>query len=226
MKRICAHLNAFHVYASDPPVCVESNHYCSHVNDEVRQCLIYDAPTPNARLIGVEYMVSPRIYKSLDEEERKLWHSHIYEVKSGMLVMPKGTNLMPERLWEAAETKEMETVVGLYGKTYHFWRVERGDPVPLGPPQLMMAFTQEGQLDGKLLEERNERFGVDMERKKDLRKHIEEPVIHPGELVGMVDRLIDGERLLTARADADGVWKGSSGLGSKGEKLEKGQERA
>ena len=151
------------------------------MNDDVRQCLIYDAPTRNARLIGVEYMVTPRIYESFDEEERKLWHSHVYEVKSGMLVMPKGTNLMPERLWEEAETKEMETVVGLYGKTYHFWRVERGDAVPLGPPQLMMSYTQEGQLNGKLLQDRDERFRVDIERKKKLREHIDKPTIHPGE---------------------------------------------
>ena len=33
VKQICAHLNAFHVYASDPKRCVESNHYCSHLNE-------------------------------------------------------------------------------------------------------------------------------------------------------------------------------------------------
>ena len=38
---------------------------------------------------GVEYMVSPKIFETLDPEEQKLWHSHVYEVKSGMLFMPK-----------------------------------------------------------------------------------------------------------------------------------------
>ena len=33
VKQICAHFNAFHVYASDPKRCVESNHYCSHLNE-------------------------------------------------------------------------------------------------------------------------------------------------------------------------------------------------
>lgn len=55
---------------------------------DIRQCLIYDSPKPNARLIGVEYMVTPRLYETLPREERRLWHSHEFEVKSGMLVMP------------------------------------------------------------------------------------------------------------------------------------------
>ena len=33
VKRVCAHLNAFHSYASQPGRCVETNHYCSHLND-------------------------------------------------------------------------------------------------------------------------------------------------------------------------------------------------
>ena len=65
VNQICAHLNAFHVYASDPGRCVEANHYCSHLNEDVRQCLIYDSPERGARLIGVEYMVTPKLYVSL-----------------------------------------------------------------------------------------------------------------------------------------------------------------
>ena len=33
VKQICAHLNAFHVYASDPTRCVESNHYCTPLTE-------------------------------------------------------------------------------------------------------------------------------------------------------------------------------------------------
>ncbi len=35
VKQICAHLHAFHVYASDPTRCVEANHYCSHLTEGV-----------------------------------------------------------------------------------------------------------------------------------------------------------------------------------------------
>ena len=41
LKQICAHLNAFHVYASDPKRCVESNHYCAHLNEGEYQATTY-----------------------------------------------------------------------------------------------------------------------------------------------------------------------------------------
>lgn len=33
VKQICAHLNAFHVYANDPTRCVEADHYCTHLTE-------------------------------------------------------------------------------------------------------------------------------------------------------------------------------------------------
>jgi hypothetical protein len=33
VKQICAYLNAFHVYASDPTRAVEAHHYCSHITE-------------------------------------------------------------------------------------------------------------------------------------------------------------------------------------------------
>ena len=126
-------------------------------------------------------MISTALYKTLDPSERKLWHSHVYEVKSGMLILP-GPNGLPTDAWEAAETKEMEDVVGLYGKTYHFWQTDRGDPLPLGQPQLMMSFTDEKQLAGseELVKDRDSRFGISSEQKKEKRGYIKEPEIHKG----------------------------------------------
>lgn len=40
IKAICAHLNAFHVYASDPSRSVEANHYCTHLSADVRTLLL------------------------------------------------------------------------------------------------------------------------------------------------------------------------------------------
>lgn len=53
-------------------------------------------------------MVSRRIFDTLDPEERKLWHSHCFEVKSGQLIMP-GVPIL-------AENEEMKEVMTLYGK--------------------------------------------------------------------------------------------------------------
>lgn len=174
------------------PRCVDL--FTKRLWSDVRQCLIYDTPEPNARLIGVEYMISGTLYKTLDADERKLWHSHVFEVKSGMLILP-GPEGLPQGVWEAAETKEMEQVVGLYGKTYHFWQVDRGDKLPLGQPQLMISFTEDAQLSGikDVLKDRNERFSVDCEAKKAKRSYIAEPEIHGGEYYGYM--LANGCRL-------------------------------
>ncbi|KAJ6037046.1 Peptidase signal peptidase I [Penicillium herquei] len=178
VKQICAHLNAFHVYANDPTRCVEANHYCTHLTEDVRQCLIYDSPGTKARLIGIEYMVSPRIFETLPPEERKLWHTHEFEVKSGMLIMPAPTGV-PSSAWEAAETAEMYDIAPIYGKTYHLWQVDRGDVVPMGEPQLMGSFTTPenvavacpGGMD-ELLRARDERFKVDYRIKAKKREGI------------------------------------------------------
>lgn len=95
-----------------------------------------------------------------------------------MLVMPQ--NAMPEAAWQAAENKEMEQVVELYGKVYHLWQVDRGDPLPMGEPQLMTSFTEPGQLDYGEMRRRDERLGIDYEKKRDAREYIKEPDIHPG----------------------------------------------
>ncbi|KAI1367778.1 DUF1264-domain-containing protein [Xylaria arbuscula] len=178
-KQLCAHLNAFHTYADEPGRYVEANHYCAHPTEDVRQCILYDSPGPNARLIGIEYMITPKLYATLPVDERKLWHSHVYEVHSGMLVMPGPTAPGLQQAWEAAETKEMEHVISLYGKVYHLWQTDRGDELPLGEPKLMMSFTADGQFDfEKAVGDRDRRFGTDYKRKKELRKHIEVPKIH------------------------------------------------
>ncbi|CZT04119.1 related to DUF1264 domain protein [Rhynchosporium agropyri] len=186
IKAICAHLNAFHVYASDPSRSVEANHYCTHLSADVRQCLIYDAPKNPARLIGVEYMITPKLYENLDPSERKLWHSHDYEVRSGMLIMPNPN--VPNTVWEVAETAEMKEVVGLYGKTYHFWQVDRGDTLPLGKPELMMSFTKDEQVPWEKVKDRDERYGIETTKKREVRKGIEGTEVHE---------------------DADGCWEGT-----------------
>jgi hypothetical protein len=178
-KQLCAHLHAFHTYANNPGQHVEANHYCAHLNEDVRQCIIYDSNKPNARLIGIEYLIKPHLYEKLDTEERKLWHSHVYEVKSGMLFLPTPAGV-PEAAWEPAEMEEMKAVIELYGKVYHLWQVDKGHELPLGPPQLMTSFTQEGQFDfDKYVGDRDQRFGIDSKAKAEKRKDIPEPKIHP-----------------------------------------------
>ena len=102
-----------------------------------------------------------------------------FEVKSGMLILPtppSHTSKEAEAEWERLETQAMREVVGLYGKTWHFWQVDRGDELPLGMPRLMGSLTAEGQADLEVvMKERNERYGVDMPKKRKLRENIATP---------------------------------------------------
>lgn len=123
-------------------------------------------------------MITPRLFATLEPSEQKLWHSHVFEVKSGMLIMPKPSAL-PSAAWELAENKEMEQVVHLYGKVYHLWQVDRGDPLPLGEPKLMTSFTNREQMPGfeEAVGERDKRFGEDWRRKAEVRGYIGEPEV-------------------------------------------------
>lgn len=66
---------------------VELHHYCSRVNDEVTQCAVYESDKADARLIGIEYVISERLFKSLPQEEQVFWHSHATDIKSGRLAL-------------------------------------------------------------------------------------------------------------------------------------------
>ncbi|XP_031477832.1 oil body-associated protein 1A-like [Nymphaea colorata] len=173
IKKIHQHLCAFHFYAYDMTKQVEAHHFCSHQNEEMRQCLIYDGPDSDAKLIGVEYIISEPLFLALPDSEKQLWHSHVYEVKSGVLFMPGVPG--------PVQRQDLEKVCKTYGKTFHFWQVDRGDALPLGLPNLMAALTGDGQLDDFLARDVEKRMGVSFESERESRQYMRGPEhgIHP-----------------------------------------------
>lgn len=161
------YLNGFHFYADDMGRQVEAHHYCTHLTEEFHQCTIFDGNGSDARLIGIEYIISRRLFEQLPEDEKKLWHSHHYETTSGELVMPG--------IPEAVETRAIRNLADTYGKTWHTWQVDRGDALPLGIPQLMMGFTADGQLRREMVEERDRRLGTSKEESRRARADIPVP---------------------------------------------------
>jgi len=145
-------LNGFHFYADDMGRQVEANHFCTHLTEDFHQCVIYSSNRADAKLIGIEYIVSERVFRSLPDEEKRLWHSHNYEVKSGELIAPG----VPE----AAGHALMTDLVTTYGKTWHTWQIDRDHDFPMGIPQLMMGFTKDGQINEPMLQDRDRRFGA------------------------------------------------------------------
>lgn len=162
IKQIHMHFVSIHPFADNPRRQIEAHHYCSHLNDEVQQCVIYDTDGPNARLIGVEFMISERLFKTLPAREKRLWHSHEFEVCGGVIVMPGVPG--------AVEKEIMRQLAKTYGKTWHFWQFDRGDVLPLGPPKLQAALLSKDMIDEKVLklvEQKNgfKRVEKEMERK-------------------------------------------------------------
>lgn len=172
LSAIDEHVCGLHFCSGDLAHQVIAHHYCSHVSRGVRQCIIYDSDQKHARLVGIEYIISSELFQALPPEEKKLWHSHVYEVKSGQLIAPG--------IPATAELGVMQGLVGTYGKTWYTWPLERGDQVPLGIPELMMSFTADGQAHPTLLAARDAEYGVSSEAAGKRRASIASPAIQPG----------------------------------------------
>ena len=172
IQQLNLYLDGFHFYANDMGHQIEAHHYCAMLNEEFHQCAIYDANGADAKLIGIEYIVSERLFAQLSPDEKAFWHSHDYEVKSGQLIMPG----IPTRV----EHEAMEKLVTTYGKTWHVWHTDRGDQLPYGIPQLMMGFTQDGQANPELLQIRDRRFDISTDAKARDRQNIPKPTVQPG----------------------------------------------
>ncbi|MCQ4095913.1 OBAP family protein (plasmid) [Erwinia persicina] len=168
---INTYLDGFHFYSGDRNGQMEAHHYVTVLNDDVMQAVIYDGNTRDARLMGIEYIISERLYKGLPAEEKRLWHSHRYEVKSGTLIAPG----LPAPL----EKQLMARIVNTYGKTWHTWHTDRDKTLPLGIPALMMGFTADGQLDPRLLADRDRRFGTNTQSIKQSRQDLRSDAVDP-----------------------------------------------
>lgn len=152
IKAVHQYLTSIHQYVGAPDRQVIAHHFCTHLTEDVRQCLIYDGNATDSRLIGVEYIISAAQFAALPPAEQAYWHSHQYEVCSGLLVMP---GPVPDTL----ELAEMRKLCDTYGKTWHLWQVDRGDPLPFGPPKLMGSFTADGQVHTQLVRAMDEANG-------------------------------------------------------------------
>jgi hypothetical protein len=172
LKQFSMYLDGFHFYNGKLNEQMEAHHYCTQVNEDVTQCIIFDGNSKDAKIMGIEYIITEKLFITLPEEEKKLWHSHVYEVKSGTLVAPG--------LPQLAENELMEKIVSTYGKTFHTWHTDKEKTLPVGIPQIMMGFTKDGQIDEKMVSERDERFKISTSEKKAERAKIPSPEIKKG----------------------------------------------
>ena len=152
------YLVGFHC-AKDAPDCqVEAHHFCRVVNDDLLQCVLFDGNTRQANLIGVEYIVSGRLFGTVPAAERTRWHPHNYEVLSGQLAAPG--------LARPAERALLSRLMNSYGKAWLTWRTHgpgsgSGQQLPFGDPALMWSFNRDGECDEAMHAERDQAMELD-----------------------------------------------------------------
>jgi hypothetical protein len=169
---IDTYLDGFHAMKDDPAHTMEAHHFCRARNEEFTQCVIFDANTTNANMVGIEYIISERLLDTLSAEEQALWHPHNYEILSGQLVAPG--------LPDVAEQAFLQKKLNSYGKTWHTWNTAAPEQktLPLGPPMLAWSFNADGEFDERLLKERDKRMNLDSARKRDQRQSMSKDA-HP-----------------------------------------------
>ena len=120
-----------HLQKDDPRESRIAYHFCKPVNEHLNQCVLYDGTGPEARLIGIEYLVDDATYQSMPVEEKAFWHDHVHEVDAGLL-----KSLTQNGAEEKATLAKVRT---LWGKVYHTW--VSGDSYPSGPAKLFWSVT-------------------------------------------------------------------------------------
>jgi hypothetical protein len=158
------HVCGIHLAKKNPSVQFITHHYCTaHTGGsegDVFQCVLFDGTGKNAKLLGVEYIISDEAYRKLPDEEKKFWHAHTYEVLGGGLIAP--------HMSAEEEMKFMKAVLKTWGKAWHTWPDPRS-AVPVGEPLLIWSAMGDGQIDPKLLAQRDKEFKVDTAKLREAR---------------------------------------------------------
>jgi hypothetical protein len=158
------HFCGIHMAKKNPNLQFITQHYCAaHMGGtegDVFQCVLFDGTGKNAKLVGVEYLISDEAYRKLPDDEKKYWHAHTYEVLGGGLIAPAMT--------AKEEMEFMKVVIKTWGKAWHTWP----DPktaVPVGEPLLIWSLMADGQVNPQLLAQRDKEFKVDTAKIREAR---------------------------------------------------------
>ena len=196
VEQIAMYLNGFHVSKHDPAMQMEAHHYCNQATEDLAQCVLFDGNTGDARLMGIEYIISEKLYGTLPADEKAYWHPHNYEVLSGTLRMPG--------LPDVAEQEALRTKINSYGKTWHTWMTgmheREADPLPFGPPHLQWSFNRDGEAEPAMIQARDARMDLDTTKARQDRKELV-PLARPQGGVDAMAAFFPGAAALPGVAD-------------------------
>jgi len=150
------HFCGNHSAKKEPKIQIITQHFCAaHSTDEhgeaMFQCMLFDKATDNAKLLGVEYVITEKTYRQLSDGEKKYWHPHTYEVLGGMLIAPG--------MDAGEEQKFMKTILTTWGKAWHTWP-DPNTAVPVGEPLLIWSLTGDAQADESVVAKRDRQYNV------------------------------------------------------------------
>ena len=164
------YLVGFHPLKADPEHQMEAHHFCHQINEDFAQCVLFDGNGSDARLNGIEYIISENLFDGLPAAEKAYWHPHNGEILSGQLVAPG--------IPAPAEKALMKRKMNSYGKTWHVWntgtRDHPGDPLPTGDPHLAWSFNRDGEIQPPLLGQRDRAMDIDTARIREDRAELSE----------------------------------------------------
>jgi hypothetical protein len=160
VSKISLYLDGFHAAKDNPKMQMEAHHYCNQMTEDFAQCVLFDGNTDDARMMGIEYIISGTTYETLPKEERAYWHPHNFEVLSGQLRLPG--------IPDVAEKEALKGKINSYGKTWHTWKTgmhgSPSDALPLGPPSLQWSLNRDGEEMPGIVEARDKRMDLDTSR--------------------------------------------------------------
>jgi len=163
LKQFDTHISSIRCYNNNVKRQIPVHEYIMHINEDVMQALITDSDKPDAKIVGIEYIISDKLYRQLPEEEKKLWYNHEFEVKSGTMIAPRMPSMM--------ENKLMKNMGSTWGKTINLWQVDR-DRLPMGMPQMMTGPTSYNTLNTEVIKSRDAQLGLDTMKERRNRENM------------------------------------------------------
>jgi hypothetical protein len=199
LKDFDVYVVGLHCGKGEPDMQMEAHHFCRQVNQDLFQCVIFDGNTVDANLIGIEYIISERLFETLPAAEQESWHPHNFEILSGQLSAPG--------LPEVAERAFLKELMNSYGKTWHTWHTGRhdgepGDRLPLGEAKLMWSFNRDGEADESLKSNFLQNMEIDEKEKRRKRQGFVD-LAHPQRGVDAMADDFDDTNPIPGVVDAD-----------------------
>ena len=97
----------------------------------------------------------------LSYQEKKLWHSHFFEIRTGLWILPG----VPS----TAERGLLPKMAKTYGKFWNTWQTDKHS-LPLGVPALMTSPQEHAPVPPELVAARDKRYGISTQETEEERR--------------------------------------------------------